>query len=506
MDFKKRKISHKKKRESFQYKPKDFSRISNKKITISASVLASLAILMLLVVGIVKAVSSINVAVLLTAAGDELQTDVYGHSNFLILGTGGFGHEGGDLTDAIIVASLDPENKTVSMLSIPRDLWVKDETIGNSKINEIYYNAKNHFGSSAQGLDYTKDRIEDIVGMPIHYWIKIDFKGFTELIDAIGGVNVNVKQSIYDPYYPKDGTFEYETFSIQAGPQQLDGETALKYARSRKTTSDFDRAERQQDLLYAIKEKATSLEIITNTEKIEEILNTLKSNIETNIKVKEIITLGGFAADFQEDKISHRLIHDDPNRCGGFLYTPERQYYGGLFVLLPAGGVEFLHDYSELNFSHPEAIQTETKIHILNGTASGGIAGEAKQILKRFCFTIERHGNAATQDIVQTTYYYKQKVDQDGNEIDSRPPALDFLQKMIPGVESTDIPEAYLVEGYIPASDIILEIGSDYVNSPQYINDPFYSLQFPIWTPESDATEEKEESIESNETTETPAE
>ena len=298
MDFKTRKISNKEKKKLFKYKPRKVSTSSTKKVTVSASILGSLAVLFVLVFGIYKAISSVDISVFLEAAGEELQTDAFGHTNFLILGTGGFGHDGGDLTDAIIVASMDKELKTVSMLSIPRDLWVKDETVGNSKINEVYYNAKNHLGSSTQGIDYTKSRIEEMIGMPIHYWVKIDFKGFTEMIDAIGGVDVIVKERIYDPYYPKDGTYDYETFALDAGPQHLDGKTALKYARSRKTTSDFDRAERQQELLYAIKEQALNLEIITSPEKIKNILNTLKENIQTNITAQEILTLGGFAADF----------------------------------------------------------------------------------------------------------------------------------------------------------------------------------------------------------------
>ncbi|MFH1284314.1 MAG: LCP family protein [Candidatus Peregrinibacteria bacterium] len=447
-----------------------------KKIRLTIPLIASIVIIIALCVGIVKAISSVNMNVFLKLAGDELQTDAFGHTNFLLLGTAGKNNDGADLTDTIIVASLDDEDKTLTMLSIPRDLYVKDEEVGNSKINEIYLNAKKYFDSSAEGVEYLKKKIEEIMGIPIHYWAKVNFDGFKELVDTLGGIDIEVENAIYDPYYPKDGTYNYETFQIPAGLHHMDGETALKYARSRKTTSDFDRAQRQQQIIYAIKEKALQTEVILSQEKIKELLNTLKSNVETNIKIREILTMGAIAGEYSQENISHRLIHDDPTQCGGFLYTPMREYYGGMFVLIPAGGEEFLHMYADMNFDYPLIAKEVARIHILNGTKTGGVAGEAKQILQRFCFEINRFGNARNTDLEQTTYYYMQKYDEKGDPIDSRPVSLDFLEKLIPGIESTEIPQDYIDKGYFDQTDIILEIGGDYVNSDNYIDDPFYSL------------------------------
>ncbi|MBD3330992.1 hypothetical protein GF354_05725 [Candidatus Peregrinibacteria bacterium] len=446
-----------------------------KKLVLSISIGAFILIAIALLIGIYYSFRSIDMKVFLAAAGDELITDKYGHTNFMILGTGGKNHEGSDLTDTILVASLDQESKTVNMISIPRDLYIEDEIIGNSKINEVYFYAAQHYGSAGGGLRHLKNKIEEMIGEPIHYWLMIDFDGFTQIVDIMGGVDVYVEEAIYDPYYPKDGTFLYEPFSISAGVQHLDGETALKYARSRKTTSDFDRARRQQQIIFALKEKALATEIIFSKEKISEILNALKANIETNIKAKEILTLGSIAEDYTKDRINQKLIHDDPNNCGGFLYTPARDYYGGMFVLIPAGGIEFVHKYIDMNFKHPLISMANEKIHILNGTSTGGVAGEAKQILQRFCFDVNRFGNASTKTVTKTTYYYEQKYDENGEKIDSRPVSLDFLQTLIPGIESTNIPTDY--QEYMLQTDILLEIGSDYVNSEEYIDDPFYYLQ-----------------------------
>ncbi len=466
---------------------------ASKKFHISLGLIGSLLIIVILMTGIVKAVSSIDFKFFLSIAGDDLKTDAYGHTNFLILGTGGKNHEGSDLTDTMIVASIDDTDKLVTMISIPRDIYVQDKVVGNSKINEVYYNAEKYYGNSTEGLDHVKNKIEELMGIPIHYWVKINFDGFKELVDALDGIDIYVKDPIYDPYYPKDGTYLYETFSIAAGQQHMDGEMALKYARSRKTTSDFDRADRQQQIIFAIKEKALQTETALSADRITKILDALKKNIETNITVKEILTLGALGSDYSSDKILHRLIHDDPTQCGGFLYTPERQYYGGMFVLIPAGGFEFIHLYSDLNFNLPKIATERSRIHILNGTKKGGVAGETKQILKRFCFDIVRFGNAPVQDITQTTYYYS----------NARPETLNFLQKIIPGKESVNIPQKYLEAGYLQQADIIMELGSDYVNSDKYIKDPFYYLPAQKTTTEATTSPETPSSTPSP-TTPTP--
>jgi len=456
------------------------------KIKINPILIASLTVILFLTLGIAKTFKSIDYSVILKTAGTELKTDGYGHTNFLILGTGGKYHDGGNLTDTIMVASIDPDNKKITMFSIPRDLYIKDDLIGNAKINENYYRAKINFDDSTKGLEHVSKKIEEITGIPIHYYVKIDFDGFKELIDVLGGIEVDVKKDIYDPQYPLDGTYKYQTFSIKKGIQQLDGETALKFARSRKSTSDFDRAERQQQIIFAIKEKATQSSIIFSINKIKEILQTLNKNIETNIKANEILTLGSMISDYKEDQIKHTLIHDDPTQCGGLLYTPSREYYNNMFVLIPAGGMKFIHRFADLSFNNSNITPQNTKLHILNGTPTVGIAGETKGILQRYCFNVIRYGNATNKNTEKTTYYYKQKYDENGTPTDEKPPALHFLQKIIPGKETTEIPEEY--KEYIQNADIIIVIGKDYANSNNYIEDPFYSLPMLKTTTTEDET------------------
>ncbi|MFA6992888.1 MAG: LCP family protein, partial [Candidatus Gracilibacteria bacterium] len=302
--------------------------------------------------------------------------------------------------------------------------------------------------------------------------------GFKDIIDAIGGIDIYIPEEIYDTAYPKGETGLYETFSVDKGMNHMDGAMALKYARSRHTTSDFNRSQRQQDILYAIKEKVLKANILLSKSKIENIFEAVEKNLETDLSAEEIFTLGSYASKITRDKIVQRLIHDDPSQCGGFLYTPERELFDGAFVLIPAGGIEIIHSYINLNFNYPEITRENAKIHVLNGTKREGAAGETKQILQRYCLNINRYGNANRKDIKKTTYYYKSE---------KKPATLEFLQKLIPGEESTEIPEEY--KDYMAGTDIILEMGSDYTESENYMEDPFYSLPMPVDTPDDTAND-----------------
>ncbi|GAF85040.1 unnamed protein product, partial [marine sediment metagenome] len=326
-----------------------------------------------------NAIFNIDIKSLIFSFGEELETDTFGHTNFLVLGTGGKEHEGPDLTDAIMVISVDYENNLAPMISIPRDLYVESTQIGPSKINSLYALGKYKLEDSTQGLEIAKDAVEDIVGVPIHYYIKVNFEGFEQIIDSIGGIDIDVEETIDDPFYPKDGTIGYDPFYIKKGQQHIDGETALKYVRSRKTTSDFDRSKRQQQVLLAIKEQALEKKVLTNSGKIKEIFFSLQENIETDLSVREIIKFGEIAINFNTESIIPRVLHDDPSLCGGFLYTPDRNLYGGTFVLIPAGeDFGFVHLFAQFLLGNTELSKNRPKIQILNGTATPLLAGRTK--------------------------------------------------------------------------------------------------------------------------------
>ena len=191
-------------------------------------------------------------------------------------------------TDVIIVASYNHKTKDVVMISIPRDFCTKVNPSKTSygKINSAYsiYEAKEK-GSGLEGL---KGIVEEITGMEIQYYTMINFNGFVELVDAVGGLYINVENSFTDYKYPAETGYGTQTISFKAGAQLMDGDTALKYARSRQSQqngegSDYARARRQHKVIDAFIKKLLSTETLLNPNKVMSLL----TSIQDNIKVSE---------------------------------------------------------------------------------------------------------------------------------------------------------------------------------------------------------------------------
>lgn len=171
---------------------------------------------------------------------------IRGPVHVLILGTDERPGEAGPFrSDTMILARFDPRVPRVALLSIPRDLWVTIPGVGENRINAAHF-----FG----GPLLAKETVATLFGVPVHYYVKINFDGFVRIVDAMGGIEVEVPETLHDTNYPTPD-YGVTTVHIEAGAQHMDGETALIYARSRYSTSDFDRARRQQQILAAMKAK-----------------------------------------------------------------------------------------------------------------------------------------------------------------------------------------------------------------------------------------------------------
>jgi LCP family protein required for cell wall assembly len=430
-----------------------------------------IAVLLILLYLIFLVIGSLNFSSIIFSFGKQLQTDDKGQTNILLVGVGGEGHDGANLTDTIIVASIDYKNKLVPMLSIPRDLYVETKQTGRSRINYVYYAAMTQFGHGA-AMNVVKETVSKITGIPIQYYIKINFQGFEKIVDSLGGVDVNVEKDIYDPEYPRGETIYYETFSIKAGPQHLDGKTALKYARSRKTTSDFDRAKRQQQILYAIKDKALSLNILTDPGKIQSLYNSVSESIETNLSLAEIIEMAKIAKDLGKESTLPMVINDDPTACGGLVYTPAREYFGNASVLLFAGNnYDYMQLFVNTAFSNPLAIASNDQIQVLNGTKVPGLAYEGMSMLSRFCLNVIYYSNAENRDLDESTIYYK--AGPNGEE----PLALSLVKTIMPNLKTVaGIPANYLQNEKRQNAVIVVELGKDYLS--KRIKDPFNTLKY----------------------------
>ena len=272
---------------------------------------------------------------------DPMQRDQYNSVNVLLLWYGWATHQGWFLTDSIMVASWNPDENNVTLFSIPRDLYVKSPVNGSyGRINAIfqqYYSRTQSVEESALGF---AEKVGEILGLDIPYYATIDFQTFKEVVDSLWGVDVYVDQTINDPKYPADNMIDYNPFYIASWEQHLDGDTALKYARSRHSTSDFDRAKRQQKLIIAIKDKM--LEQWLNISTATELYDQYRKYIQTNITAQEMLRTVQFLPEikwFSSFGYTSTCGDRDVTRmvpwC--FLYNPPMEQFGWMSVLLPDG-------------------------------------------------------------------------------------------------------------------------------------------------------------------------
>src|SRR3990170_1549475 len=301
-----------------------------------------------------------------------------GRTNVLLMGIGGRGHEGPDLTDTIILASLDQDGREVVLIAIPRDLWVPN--LG-AKINSAY--AYGQEKQNGEGLDLSKKTVATLLGIPVHYAFRIDFNGFIKGVDLVGGLDIEVDNSFVDPKYPisgkeddlcgmvietqeKDGVFEqvvkdatgsaiplseineendpftcrYEELSFTKGLTHMDGAVALKFVRSRHGTngegSDFARSARQQKVILAFRQKVLSTETLTSPQKIIELSKTFGDTIDTDIKDEDVTLFAKLGLKIDPSTIRRVVL--DANEQDGRLEFGRPENHGGQSVLVPKGG------------------------------------------------------------------------------------------------------------------------------------------------------------------------
>ncbi len=425
------------------------------------------------VVGAIKIGEPFSVKqIVISAISNGIETDSYGRTNILLLGIGGEGHDGANLTDTMIVASIDYKNNLLPMLSIPRDLYVENEKVGwGTRLNGIYELILDDTGDQEQAIEELRSEIEKILGIEIQYYAMVDFQGFEDIVDAIGGISIDVESELYDPFYPgPDGSgITYDPFYVSAGTQEMDGETALKYARSRSTSSDFDRARRQQKVINAIKEKALNLGFVLKPGKITDTIKAISNNFKTNLSIKEIITLAGMADKFNSDSMISEVINDLAYERAGFLYTPEREAYGGAFVLVPyAGSFDEINMFAKLFFYNPEVYKKQTPIQILNGTKTESLAGLSKMYLHRYGFNVIEYGNAIEKNVEKTKIYI---LDKESSEEDK---TAEILPSLTFGEISYEVPEKYQSPNWETEASIIIELGEDFAKYYKENKDLFY--------------------------------
>ncbi|MFC1649400.1 LCP family protein [Patescibacteria group bacterium] len=271
-----------------------------------------------------------------------------GRTNILVLGKSGEGHDSPELTDSIMIASLD--NEGVTLVSIPRDIWIDDL---KTKINSLYYYGQKRENDT--GIAYARKEIEKLLNIPIHYVLVLDFEAFIETVDVLGGVDVNVTSSFTDEKYPIEGMendlcngdpeflCRYETISFEKGASHMDGDAALKFVRSRNAEgdegTDLARSARQQLVFSAILNKFLSRDVLSSKESVESTWSVINSSIETDLDMNQLAVLARTFYDYRK-VIKTLSIPEDL-----FLNPPPSREYEYLYVFIPSGNWENIRNW-----------------------------------------------------------------------------------------------------------------------------------------------------------------
>lgn len=366
------------------------------------------------------------------------------------------GHNGANLTDSIMVLSVNTKNNTALMLSIPRDLWVNIPDHGHAKINSAYTDG---------GMDSLQEVVQDSLGLTIDYHALVDYGAFKSLVDAVGGISITIQsddpRGIYDPSLDWTNRHCCALAKYPNGPVTLDGHQALNLARARGDAygsygydeSDFTRTMYQRKMLLAVKDKASQSSVIANPFKVASVVDAVGNNVKTDLQVNEIETLYTYMKKIDNNKIDSFNINTLKGKNTTMLAnytTPD-----GQSALIPQTGVD---DYTDIQrqiqkiFTSDPVSKEGAVAVVLNGTQTAGLAlsQENKLIGKGMTVSI---GDAPVSQATTTI------IDNSNGEM---PNTLAYLKNQYKAAVATD---AHLTATY-PNADFILVLGQSAVPKP----------------------------------------
>ncbi len=314
--------------------------------------------------------------------------------------------EGPPRTDTMILFTVDPVNRTAGMLSIPRDLWVNIPGFDYGRINTAYQLGEGN-RLPGGGPQLAADTVEELLGVPIDYYAQIDFSAFVRFIDEIGGVRVDVKEKI--KIDPMSGGTRY----LRPGVQILDGELTLAYVRARKTEGgDFDRAQRQQQVILGIREHILKFDMLPQLiAKAPTLYAEISSGIHTNLGLDDAIRLIWLAAQISTENIRQGAIGPDQV---SFAMSPD----GTQEVLKPiTEKVRLLRDdiFAMSGPASPLAADMDpaeliplegARVAVLNGSSTAGLAARTTEYLQSLGINVVETGNASQYaNYTEITFY-----------------------------------------------------------------------------------------------------
>ncbi|HEX8965752.1 MAG TPA: LCP family protein [Patescibacteria group bacterium] len=409
-----------------------------------------------------------------------------------LLGYGGGNHDGAYLTDSIIVVHIDPKQQKVFLISIPRDTWVKipdgNPSGGNYyKINASYEiglddatypNKAAEFKGSDGGGHLAEYELKQVTGLPISYFVGMDFSGFKHTIDTLNGVDINVETTFTDPEYPIDGqednpcghtqeeikTFtattsaetdlqqffacRYKVLHFDKGMQHMDGQTALEYVRSRHSLedgTDFGRAKRQRNLIIAVKQKVFSIGFISQ---VIPFMSSLGDDFKTDLSMDDVRAFLQNANVLNKYSIESLALTDQN-------YLENTFSSDGQAILAPKLGID---NFSDIHTYISDTITGKTPpvaatVLVENGTQIAGLATQAVDILKKNNIQTLDPGNADSTTQKTKIIVYNKAVDKT---------QLQTILKNLPASATVNYDTTTAPSGY----NILVVLGNDFALAP----------------------------------------
>lgn len=293
---------------------------------------------------------------------EKLVTDKNGRTNVLIFGTEGYDpsggdHPGGQLTDSIMVLSIDQEKNNAFMVSLPRDLYVEHECKGvppgtsAGKLNETYHCIFGKNKDETAAANELQKTVGKVLGLDVQYFVHINFKVLVDVVDTIGGIDLTFDKAIYDPNFDWMCKNKCNYVKYSAGETaHLDGIHALYLARSRGAAggygigTDFERGANQQKILVAIQKKVVEEQTLLDVSAVFKLLDSLGDNVKTNFKTKEIRTLIDLVQVFDMNNVKQLTLANASEN----VYLVKTTHINGSSCVIPSG-VSGMYDYTKIN-------------------------------------------------------------------------------------------------------------------------------------------------------------
>jgi len=362
-----------------------------------------------------------------------------GQINVLLLGIGGEGHDGPYLTDTMILAQIRPDIGEVALISIPRDYLVTlPGKLGQGKINAAFAEGFARHKDWDEAGKWARTVVEQITGQTVPYFAVVDFKGFEAAIDRVGGIDIQVERTFTDYQYPdgKEGYLAPLTFT--EGLRHFDGTKALQFARSRHAAgpegSDFARSQRQQKVIEALKQKVTSMDVITDPRKLNDLLGIFADHFHTNISPGEILRIYNLVKDKGIDSFLSLSLDPSTNIiCPGTIPIGEINAY----IVSPCEGKtpQDVQNFFKNSFALGKMYEEKSVVWMADSTKSKTAYETADEKLKNAGLTVWEVPYT-DKTFTQTVFY----------QVNPKPATAEFIKNTLGAAEVSLPPPGFKID------------------------------------------------------------